>query len=314
MTTITGFTSTRMLGIENNSVVSGTITGDDLILTRHGGGTINAGDVRGPVGPQGPVGEVTQAALDAELADIEDRLFFPGDVKFSAAAMPSGWLAFGQTIANASTLYPELYAAVPIDWTAGTSLVLPSMIDALLASHGNDTDNQTGKITGLTDDQNYDNSLQEHRHAAPHDHVVYGHGHDANPGANANYTELGGSHSHTGTTLQDSHTHTANSGLAVVYQSGGGNLGLADGNVWGGVYGAPLNVGVLNVSTHVHDHYFTTSTSQTHRHQVTVSNVADTATSPSSENYTGFVGESNLALRLFSVKNRRLHLNLYIKT
>lgn len=58
MATVTGFTATRMLGIENNSVVSGTISGDDLILTRQGGGTINAGNVRGPQGDQGISGSV----------------------------------------------------------------------------------------------------------------------------------------------------------------------------------------------------------------------------------------------------------------
>ena len=51
MATITGLTAARMLGIEANSIISGAIVGNDLILTRQGGATINAGDVRGPVGP-----------------------------------------------------------------------------------------------------------------------------------------------------------------------------------------------------------------------------------------------------------------------
>ena len=48
MATITGLTAARMLGIEANSVVSGEVVDGDLILTRQGGATINAGDVRGP--------------------------------------------------------------------------------------------------------------------------------------------------------------------------------------------------------------------------------------------------------------------------
>jgi hypothetical protein len=57
-----------MLQIENGTVVSGSIVGDDLILETRGGSQINAGDVRGPQGIQGipgPPGEVTQAQLDA---------------------------------------------------------------------------------------------------------------------------------------------------------------------------------------------------------------------------------------------------------
>lgn len=44
MATVTGFTSTRMAAIEASSVVSGAIDGSNhLILTTHGGGTIDAG-------------------------------------------------------------------------------------------------------------------------------------------------------------------------------------------------------------------------------------------------------------------------------
>ena len=37
-----------------NAVVSGTIVGDDLILTQNDGDTINAGNVRGPSAPAHP--------------------------------------------------------------------------------------------------------------------------------------------------------------------------------------------------------------------------------------------------------------------
>lgn len=71
MATVTGFTSQRMLEIENNTVVDGNIVGDDLILTTFGGTDINAGNVRGPQGIQGPIGEVSQASLDAQLAAFQ---------------------------------------------------------------------------------------------------------------------------------------------------------------------------------------------------------------------------------------------------
>lgn len=59
MVTITGLIKTRMLEIENKSIVSGAIDlAGHLILTNFGGATIDAGlVVTGPAGPVGPQGE-----------------------------------------------------------------------------------------------------------------------------------------------------------------------------------------------------------------------------------------------------------------
>lgn len=56
ITTITGLTAQRMIQIEQASVVSGRIEGDNLILTTKGGQPITAGNVRGPRGEPGPYG------------------------------------------------------------------------------------------------------------------------------------------------------------------------------------------------------------------------------------------------------------------
>lgn len=56
MATVNGFTAARALEIEKGTVVSGKITGDNLILTKQDGTTITAGNVRGPIGPQGAQG------------------------------------------------------------------------------------------------------------------------------------------------------------------------------------------------------------------------------------------------------------------
>ena len=56
ITTITGLTAQRMIQIEQASVVSGRVEGDNLILTTKGGQPITAGDVRGPKGDPGPYG------------------------------------------------------------------------------------------------------------------------------------------------------------------------------------------------------------------------------------------------------------------
>lgn len=51
---IDGLTAERMLEIEAASIVDGSVVGNDLILTKHDGTTIDAGNVRGAVGPAGP--------------------------------------------------------------------------------------------------------------------------------------------------------------------------------------------------------------------------------------------------------------------
>lgn len=58
MATVTGFTAARMQAIEDQAIVSGSVSSGDLILSRHDGSTINAGSVIGPPGPTGPPGSL----------------------------------------------------------------------------------------------------------------------------------------------------------------------------------------------------------------------------------------------------------------
>src|SRR4051812_30331270 len=70
MTTVTGLTAERMLAIEAESIVDGDISGNDLILTRHDGTQINAGNVRGPAGPVGPIGSDLSTLAAATVLDV----------------------------------------------------------------------------------------------------------------------------------------------------------------------------------------------------------------------------------------------------
>lgn len=57
MATITGFTSSRMLEIENEAIVNGAVnSAGGLILTTRGGEQIDAGNVKGGIGNIGPAG------------------------------------------------------------------------------------------------------------------------------------------------------------------------------------------------------------------------------------------------------------------
>ncbi len=94
MATITGLTAARMLIIEAMSVISGAISGNDLILTRQNGTTINAGNVRGPTGPQGIPGTISSSPAGGDLAGnypnptIGDGKVTPA--KLSVPSLPIG--------------------------------------------------------------------------------------------------------------------------------------------------------------------------------------------------------------------------------
>jgi hypothetical protein len=70
MATITGLTAERMLEIEAASVVDGDIVGDDLVLARRDGSLINAGSVRGSIGPEGPMGSSLQVESFRPVLDV----------------------------------------------------------------------------------------------------------------------------------------------------------------------------------------------------------------------------------------------------
>lgn len=70
MTTVTGLTADRMLAIEAASVVDGDVVGDNLILTKHDGSTINAGSVRGPQGDQGVPGSDLAVLASRNILDV----------------------------------------------------------------------------------------------------------------------------------------------------------------------------------------------------------------------------------------------------
>jgi hypothetical protein len=76
MATVTGYTAARMQEIEDAAIVDGDVVGDNLILTRYSGATINAGSVRGPVGPQGPLNDssITLIPPGAPGTDISEAL------------------------------------------------------------------------------------------------------------------------------------------------------------------------------------------------------------------------------------------------
>lgn len=145
MATVTGFTAERMLEMENATIIDGDIVGDDLILTKKDGTTVNAGNVRGPTGEPG-------------VSNAEMSIHVPVGmvVDYIGIVVPTNWLGIiGQTIVNGQTLYPTLWAVLPASMKSGSSIVFPDSRGKVVVSWDNraagtaDTDFDTvGEIGG----------------------------------------------------------------------------------------------------------------------------------------------------------------------
>lgn len=207
---------------------------------------------------------------------------YGSDVPPSAA-----WLACDGA-AYSRAAYPDLFAAIGVSYGSGdgaTTFNVPNLNsrfpfgasagqtggsnDAVAVSHSHTVGSHSHTMGS------HSHTIGSHSHSMPsHTHTMNKHSHDVD-----DHKHTMGTHSHSinhnhgaADTTATSHTHstsetTINSGLAVVYQGGGGTLGLADGNVWGGVWGNPLNVGSLNGS----------STGGSHKHSFDMPNFTGTS-------------------------------------
>jgi microcystin-dependent protein len=106
MPTVTSFTATRSQAIEDGAIVDGTISGDDLILIKHDGSTINAGSVRGPQGNPGPGG--------TDITGLMELLSPVGSMyEYGGSTAPSGWLLCDGA-SYLRTDYPDLFAVIGV--------------------------------------------------------------------------------------------------------------------------------------------------------------------------------------------------------
>jgi microcystin-dependent protein len=222
MVTVNGMTAERMLTIENNSVVSGAVVGNNLILTKHGGGTINAGNVRGATGLPG----ISNAEFDAEMADLLATLGVGQPVgiivDYIGLTAPVGWIALnGQTITNGETLYPLLWAVLPVSMKSGANIVTPNTGGrAVVGYTTGDVDyNAIGKLSGT---KTHVLTVGE-TPLKSHNHVVDSHNHGGSTGNESAY------HTHTQqgnftSGMGGEHEHVPNTGGSFVTSTGLGNV------------------------------------------------------------------------------------------
>ena len=201
MATVTSFTSARMLAIENNTIVSGTVNGSgNLILTKHGGGTVNAGNVIGPTGTPG----VSAAQLN---------LAFPVGmiIDYINATPPTGWLKMeGQVITGGQTTYPELWAKLPGSMKlAAPDITMPDT-RGRVSVNLDTSDNKFDTIAELGGEEEHvllSSEMPSHTHVQnAHTHTQVAHNHAQDP-----HTHTQVAHNH----AQDYHDHGPGSFVAV---------------------------------------------------------------------------------------------------
>lgn len=145
MATINGMTAEAMLAIRNAVVEGAAVDGSGhLILTRHDGTTIDTGSVIGPTGSPG----VTQGQLDTFMGD---HMPVGVSLEYNGVVVPNAKWLFerGQTVVNAQTLYPALWAIIPASMKSGSSMIMPdSQSKVVIGLNPSDTDYDTLHETG----------------------------------------------------------------------------------------------------------------------------------------------------------------------
>ena len=114
MATITGYTAAHMDAIEASVVVDGDVVADHLILTKHDGSTIDAGNVRGATGATGATGSPNPAGTV---------------LMFAGGTVPTGYLLCDGSAVSRTT-QATLFAAISTTYGGGdgsTTFNLPDM-------------------------------------------------------------------------------------------------------------------------------------------------------------------------------------------
>ena len=216
-------------------------------------------------------------------APTDPRMNIPAGVVVATIRTTAdvGWLLLdGGSIANADTLYPALWAAVPASWKSGTSLNLPNMANRMLEGQSTTALGATGGSNTVTIASG---NLPTHSHTIDHDH--------------ASFTTTAGEGTHSHGVSDPGHTHGPASGdTAFVQQKGydGTNKAVS-------VSGTDLsafNVGSTGSST---TGLSVTSTNSGHTHTIDV------------PNFTGSSGNGGFANTAMTITNAHLAINFQIK-
>jgi hypothetical protein len=241
--------------------------------------------------------ELASGAVTVEklAAAVAERLVPAGTVVATVAtAADTGWLLMGQTVTDAQTSYPALWTVAPSAWKSGSSLVLPSMSDRVLAGSGATALGASGGANTVTIASG---NLPTHVHAIDHDHAVVtssgqsqGHIHKIDP-PNTTVSISDPGHSHTSGVVIRQNAGTF--GGAASGHGGGATTTSASANVSSSSTGITASVNIAEFDSK--------GTSQDHTHTVNL------------PNFTGSSGNGGFANTALNVRNAHVAVNFQIK-
>lgn len=205
------------------------------------------------------------------LATAVQNLLVPAGTTATtvAAAAPTGWLFFNQTVVNAQTLYPSLWAVAPAGWKSGSSLVLPDTRDKFIVGAGSSF--TLGTAAGSNTKTIGTGNLPSHSHTIDHDH----------PAGTTSTVSSDHSHGFSGTTdTQGNHAHTTGVASNGFISDGAGNNGSA-----GIASGAGFAFTTVTGTTGAHAHNYSGNTggiSANHTHTFDVAAISGSSGSTGS--------------------------------
>jgi len=211
-----------------------------------------------------------QYAMDTDLTallnSIQNKLVPAGTVVATIRSTPdTGYLFInGQTVVNAQTLYPSLWAAVPALWKTGANLVFPDWRSRTLVMDDAGTTFVLGSTAGAMSKTISTLNLPNHSHDISHDH-----GSTLSFPASTSHT-----HTYSGTTATENaaHYHTFTGGDAGWVMGSTVPSTFALGNGGTTVLYATLSAATATESAaHAHTFSGTTSTDGgSHQHSFSV--------------------------------------------
>lgn len=237
MATVTGYTAEKLEQIMNETIVSGTVVGDDLMLIKQNGAQINAGNVRGLPG-------LTDLTEWLDLADP------PGTPKpYEHGVLPAGhgWCD-AETEYDGAT-YPKL---------AAIFLTGVDCVNGVCDAGNFRLPNHKGKFMVARDSSiTVFDTIRET--GGSKDSVVVQHNHIADQPSHT-HTADQASHNHGGTTTSNGdHFHLANVAQVMASATGSGHSHtghtgyIAEAPNDGVVVGTPTAVNVETSGSHFHN-------------------------------------------------------------
>lgn len=145
--------------IAANAVGNSELADNSVTSAKIVDGTIATGDLAD--------GSITLAKLAAAV----QALLVPAGVvcEFLGTSAPTGWVLHNQTLVNAQSVYPSLWANTPTSWRSGANLIIPDLSDLVMMQTGGSV-SAHGTIGSAMTVTLATANLPSHTHSIDHDH------------------------------------------------------------------------------------------------------------------------------------------------